>query len=69
MGEQHCYLAYSRVMSTASRSSSFKSRVRGRLPPFPITAKMPGSTCKQRFLCAFFQKRAIDLQAAVIHKA
>jgi hypothetical protein len=26
---------------------------------------MPGPACKQRIVCAFFQKRAIDLQAAV----
>jgi hypothetical protein len=33
---------------------------------FRITAGMPSSTCKQRILCAFFQKRAIELQTAVI---
>jgi hypothetical protein len=29
---------------------------------------MPGPACKQRIVCAFFQKRAIDLQAAVMHR-
>jgi hypothetical protein len=58
-------LACRRVVFTASRSSSFKPAFVGASLSFPITAEMPGPACKQRIVCAFFQKRAIDLQAAV----
>ena len=61
------YVASCRVMPITSRLLQAQNSpvVRGRLTPFPIAAEMPGSACKQKILCEFFRKRAIELQAAV----
>ena len=59
------YGAHPRAMFAISHFSVFRSSpvARGRLNP---PAGMPGPTHKQKIVRAFFQKRAIELQTAVI---
>ena len=59
------YGAHPRAMFAISHFSVFRSSpvARGRLNP---PAGMPGPTHKQKIVRAFFQKRAIELQTAVM---
>ena len=60
------YGAHPRAMFAISHFSVFRSSpvARGRLNP---PAGMPGPTHKQKIVRAFFQKRAIELQTAVVN--